>query len=607
MAETLYTFLKSATQQQSSSADKVQFGYTVDSYKGVLEALQRNKNALVQNRGSVYGQQYQQGISVVFDENNFGDSYQSTLWKVELMLQGAMPIQNKNYPQIYEIRPTQGYTIQRMSESGVTNQCPPIASIEHLPQNELIVGAFLSLTHLQKYFEHFYENQLTDTSQKFNVAGLIQNKLLRCQIVNPSGGGLSSECTVVGYTSTGDDSRLLLNPALFATSNFSTLGMDVYVQLAQGGVQKVCPAGESYMFGGGENCEYNAKTATIKGYNSRSIRTKITADGNSTSTMTNIVQFSSNQFWVKVYISDRAAAEGLVPKGLRDTAYTPLTTNMFVKQFIGGNYDADVKAMLECIDEQARADALYKWTPEDIKKDTGFSFPGKGYNGEKRGLLRCTTPLGLTSKRAGRFTIPRGYPMYLDPRNNSIASGKERNDTAILSALGAKFREGKMDAAWYKKRLEIASQGTIQGRCQGNGRIGQKFTTLFQQIYNFYSRAASLYNFKYNSNKPTEQQVTAGLMLLKCAPALCVISSFIRESNSNARHEHGQAMDFDAAGNGTTTDFEENLNRQIVKKMTTAYRPLLHYLYKGGGTWFGAYKVKMRGGTRKYDSMHIEF
>lgn len=75
MAETLYTFLKSATDQQSRSGDsKVQFGYTVDSYKGVLQALERAKQQIIINSGIGVGG----GIGGGFGEGSGG---YNTRWK----------------------------------------------------------------------------------------------------------------------------------------------------------------------------------------------------------------------------------------------------------------------------------------------------------------------------------------------------------------------------------------------------------------------------------------------------------------------------------------------------------------------------------------------
>ena len=590
----LYEFLQ---KNQSKDEFKVQFGYTIDSYKGVFAELEKYNQMMTEiYRGSVFGQEYTK-TGLVFDSNNFSQQ-QACLWKMQLKLFGAMGVRCITSGNDYEIVATQGFTQEVMAQCGCPNQCPPLANLETIRGlHKLQVGAFISSANLEKYLKHFYVNNNTDISKKWDVPSLIENKLLRCQIISPKHNGNGSTCTIIGDTRVSEDSRLLVNPALFSTSNFSSSNINIYLKELQGdNTQMVIPSVGSYQFCvGGNKTVYNEKTATINGYTPKSLSDALS--GSTTldvKTTDSIMQLADGDCWVKIYISDKAEAEkkGYVPTGLRDSAYSPLVDNLWGSGEIVADFNPDVQEMMRCINELCQQQGMLLFTPEMIKKNTGFR--GK----------KCTSALGLSTKKSGFFTIPSGYPMYVDTRYNTIKSGSQRNDYALQTKpKNTKFWDGKMDEQWYRKRLQIADKGIIEVYCQSKGYVSEKFNDLFKNIYEFYRRAAS----KYNKNKPKQAQINAGLMLLKCAPSLCCISSVHRNRPGRelSRHQNGQAMDFDRSGNRETTSFEEHLKTQITRGMEIPYRPLLHYLYTSGGVWGGAYRFMPK--SRSFDAMHIEF
>ena len=120
-----------------------------------------------------------------------------------------------------------------------------------------------------------------------------------------------------------------------------------------------------------------------------------------------------------------------------------------------------------------------------------------------------------------------------------------------------------------------------------------------------YGTAASI----YNTGRPQEEQVSAGEIILRCAPCLCAINGtncIHRVRNkSNKGHDAGAAIDFDPIHNAVTSTKETHCSQcEIAKNIEVAYRPMLHVLYSVGGGWGGAYKFT---NDRQFDGMHIQF
>lgn len=94
MALDIYDLVNKATQSQSESkASKVQLGYTVDTYKGVLAELkQMEANGYVSVGGSAMGDDYDSIGNMRWDNNDFSIHATACLWKMNMGLFGSLPI-----------------------------------------------------------------------------------------------------------------------------------------------------------------------------------------------------------------------------------------------------------------------------------------------------------------------------------------------------------------------------------------------------------------------------------------------------------------------------------------------------------------------------------
>ena len=68
--ENLYNLVNKTTSSENRQG-KVQIGYTVDTYKGVLAALQQAQEVSRGSGGSVFGDDYSGLQDLRFDNNNF--------------------------------------------------------------------------------------------------------------------------------------------------------------------------------------------------------------------------------------------------------------------------------------------------------------------------------------------------------------------------------------------------------------------------------------------------------------------------------------------------------------------------------------------------------
>ena len=111
--------------------------------------------------------------------------------------------------------------------------------------------------------------------------------------------------------------------------------------------------------------------------------------------------------------------------------------------------------------------------------------------------------------------------------------------------------------------------------------------------------------------RSSEEQVSAGEILLRCAPCICAMNgnNSVHRSRKDkygnwrqAGHDGGCAIDFDPTNNGTTSSKETNCSAtEIGRNMEVAYRPFLHYLIELGGGWGGSYPFC----SGKFDAMHV--
>jgi hypothetical protein len=89
--ENLYN-LVSKTVSNDTKLSKVQFGYTVGTYKGVLEALQTASANAVDYGSNVVGDDYGGLASLRFDNNDMAEDTNACIWRMELGLFGSLPI-----------------------------------------------------------------------------------------------------------------------------------------------------------------------------------------------------------------------------------------------------------------------------------------------------------------------------------------------------------------------------------------------------------------------------------------------------------------------------------------------------------------------------------
>jgi hypothetical protein len=90
--ENLYS-LVNKTVGNDTKLSKVQFGYTVDTYNGVLEALKTAQaNVVVEYDDNVAGDDYGGLGSLRFDNNDMAEDSNACIWKMELGLFGSLPI-----------------------------------------------------------------------------------------------------------------------------------------------------------------------------------------------------------------------------------------------------------------------------------------------------------------------------------------------------------------------------------------------------------------------------------------------------------------------------------------------------------------------------------
>jgi hypothetical protein len=94
MADTLFSLIQS---QQSNKSNKTKLGYSVSTYKNVLDALQQSKYKNVKpSSGKVMGKDvsYADVDDMSFDSNGFSTNTDYAIWKMSMSRWGAMPVKN---------------------------------------------------------------------------------------------------------------------------------------------------------------------------------------------------------------------------------------------------------------------------------------------------------------------------------------------------------------------------------------------------------------------------------------------------------------------------------------------------------------------------------
>lgn len=626
--ENLYNLVNKTT-TSGDRQSKVQIGYTVDTYRGVLEALKQiEANTVREGGGSVFGDDYSGLQSLRFDNLNFSEDTNACLWKMELGLFGSLPILYKQ-SQRYGIVCVRGNTESQIGDSGCYDQCPFILDKNKVSvtKSNFISGAYVDVdNHLVHYMNKFFTGQKTSFKWTGEICWkLIHNKCLVAQII-PEGGGTSSEVLIVGRCTPANSSRILINPSVAVSSNLNSLGLNVNVSgqgiresLSSEGSEKYrCPIqGKSYKINDG-----TISDLTYEKFNTWAERDALSAGEMD---QIEIDQLESKNYHIRIYIpaNKKATALKIIPDGLPETLYQTYSAARYGEGNIPAGVNADVRRMMECITQACVKFNCKLFTQNDVvdakASSTAFGSSGGWISGK-----------GRNTAMAGHFFIPNGWPMCKINQNYGGRSGEDqrakghpsqgsgdavdwvvpdnpdRMDSA-LNNLDSSILSGSKDREWYQARLEKANKGCIKIYC--NSKVASKFQSFFNEMWDIYKESANIYNM----GRPIDQQISPGEILLRCAPCLCAIngnSGFHRsrkDKNGNWRqagHDGGSAIDFDPSHNGTTSSKSTNCNTtEIGKGMEVAYRPMLHVLYKYDGGWGGSYKFC----SGLFDAMHVQF
>lgn len=633
MAENLYSLVSQATKNNNRS-DKVQFGYSVDAYAGVLAAIQtaaNNTQSSLSDSGvttSVVGDDYSKINSLRWDNNNFAEDTEACLWKMSLDVIGSLPIEYSQNGRFDIIR------VKGMSDEFMSNcksQLPFLLDQNALNATHLqdqrgnfTVGAFIDGgTPLLNYFNKFFVTTQTVGGQgAFTdeiVKQLLYGGFLVAQII-PIGSEMSVEVGIVGEKPlSGGMPILCVSAPLFATANFNQLKVNLTVN----GGEQIVPNGTNYTcITQGES--YNYKTKSIAKLNlenfNKWLNNKI--QGEEPHTVLEIDHLETKSYNVRIYIpaDKKAEAQKILPSGVSDRIYGTYSGARYGEGNIPASVGGDVKRMMECITQACVKRNCKLWTIEDCRKNTGF-------NG---GVNRAPVGRGINVGMGGFFYIPKGWPMCKISQGyngRSIADqirkghpeqiadkstlkpwvvpdDPDRMDSA-LNSLSQQVLRGNMPKEWYQARLEKANKGNIKIYCNKNR--ADAWQSFFNQVWDTYGEAAMI----YNTGRPQEEHISAGEIMLRCAPCLCAMNGAntlhrSRMKNGQYRkngHDAGQAIDFDPIHNGVMSSATANCTRtEIGKGMEVAYRPALHYIYAVNGAWGGAYGF-CQG---QYDAMHFQ-
>lgn len=172
-----------------------------------------------------------------------------------------------------------------------------------------------------------------------------------------------------------------------------------------------------------------------------------------------------------------------------------------------------------------------------------------------------------------------------------------------LQYLDSSALRGEKSREWYAERLKRSNLGGILIYC--NSAVASKWQEVFNKSWAVYASAAS----KYNTGRPSDEHVSAGEIILRCAPCLCCINGAsgihrARPNYPNSGHECGQAIDFARDVNRETPSIETNYKTHFAEGLEVGYRPWFHYLFEVGGGWGGSYKFMSKSG--KFDAMHFQ-
>ena len=635
--ENLYS-LVNKTVGNDTKLSKIQFGYTVDTYNGVLEALKTAKANAVEYDNNVAGDDYGGLSSLRFDSNDMAEDSNACIWKMELGLFGSLPIYYITN-QKYDIVCVQGDQESHINPSGCNTQLPFMLSQDKVNPNS-IGGSFMAgcyvdidnmlVTYMNKYYQGTGTDFVWDADKCWQ---LVHKKCLVAQIV-PANGGSSAEVLIVGKTQS-SGGRLLLNPPVAVSGNLQSLGLTLKVT-GQGISENVHPEGSKYRCPLSGNSYSNDK-GTVADLTHNKYKEWLGSNALSAGVQDclNIEQLPADKYYVKIYIpaSRQALAEGIIPvQQMPVNLFQSYSVGRFGEGNIPAGVNADVRRILECIQQACVKHNCKLFLPSDIKDMGTGGGTAFGSNGNWVRSYRK-----YSQSMTGYFYIPVGWPMCPINQNFGSRSGttqrekghpdqdnsntpapwvvvesqqklskeqlNERLDGELSSLSGQKL-SGSMPREWYQERIRRSNIGRIKVYC--NSASAQQFQSFFDEMWMIYGTAATI----YNTGRPQDEQISTGEVLLRAAPCLCAINGGspihrVRGKN-NVGHDAGSAIDFDPANNFATSNLNAHLGTPITKNMEVAYRPMLDVLYRLGGGWGGAYKFDTYNG-RRFDAMHIQF
>lgn len=655
MAGDLHALVQNTTNKQNSG--KIRLGYTVDSYSGVLAYLGNaiDNVGISYVGGSAMGDDYSGLGSIVFDDEGFSTDAQAALWRLPMGLMGSCPVRYSSSEK-YTISSIEGNDETVIQNSGNLKQLPFVLSEDKLvTTNDTMKfesGAYINVRQkLVHYLNRMYTHGNTEggkTAFDERIAmTLIEKRCLVLQIVSE---GSNNELLICGQTPNGEN-KVLINPTILATSTGKSLGINLNATMAQNSNVSLIPASAEI------NCpidgkSYNVKTGYIDGLNHQQFKNweQLGVDGQDTNYSPVVLkQIEEKPIQIRIYIPEYKKNEALtvLPKNVSENIFSSYVVRRTGSANIPAAANVQIQKMFEAIDKACNEEKLFLFKQSDIKESNESGTFGALFGKTKTEQTAWISGNGQNTAMAGFFYIPLGWPMCVINMNYGITDGDPRtvgdqlrkglptqageaemkpwvvcvdansdktisNNTrmdAALNSLDSSILNGTKEQAWYNQRLQIADTGRIKIYCQSNGRIAEKFNELFSSMWQTYAHAAEI----YNDGRPIEEKVSAGEIILRCAPCLCAIngagcihrsrwSKKLKNTRRSAGHDTGQAIDFDPSNN-PAGDKSVNNGCHIVKGMECAYRPLLHHLYRLGGGWGGSYTFM----GDSFDAMHIQF
>ena len=637
--ENLYSLVNKTT-TNDTKLSKIQFGYSVDNYKGVLEALKTAQANAVEYDDNVSGDDYGGLSSLGFDNNDMAEDSSACIWKMELGLFGSLPILYKD-TQKYDVVCVKGDQDSHISSSGCNTQLPLILAADKVSPSRVggsfTAGCYVDIDNLLvTYMNKFYTGAGADFTFTADICWqLVHKKCLVAQII-PANGGSSAEVLIVGKTQS-SGGRLLLNPPVAVSGNLQSLGLTVKIS-GQGISDTVHPEGSKYRCPISNN-SYSNDNGTVKDLtHNKYLKEWLAASAVSANVQDclDIEQLPADKYYVKIYIpsSRKGLADGIIPAAkMPFNLFQSYTIGRFGTGNIPAGVNADVRRILECIQEACVKHNCKLFLPSDIKDMGQGGQIAFGSDGRWATSYRKNT-----QAMSGHFYIPVGWPMcpinqnfggrsaqvqrrkgHPDQDSSSKAAPwvvvesqqqltkeqlNERLDGELSSLSGQKL-SGSMPREWYQERIRRSNIGRIKVYC--NSASAQQFQSFFDEMWMIYGTAATI----YNTGRPQDEQISTGEVLLRAAPCLCAIngtSPLHRDrEDSNSGHGGGSAIDFDPSNNFATSNLNAHLGTPITKNMEVAYRPMLDVLYRLGGGWGGSYKFDCLNGGRRFDAMHIQF